>query len=63
LGDPPLKADLYDVEQALPDLHGEAVLALFGLADVNPRTIKVALRRRARLKMEWRSSSCLRSGA
>lgn len=29
-------------------LHGEAVLALFGLADVNPRRIKVAVRRRAR---------------
>lgn len=29
-------------------LHGESVLALFGLADVNPRTIKVAVPRRAR---------------
>ncbi len=29
-------------------LHGESVLALFGLADVNPRQIKVAVRRRAR---------------
>lgn len=29
-------------------LHGESVLALFGLADVNPRTIKVAVHRRAR---------------
>ena len=29
-------------------LHGESVLALFGLADVNPRRIKVAVRRRAR---------------
>lgn len=29
-------------------LHGESVLALFGLADVNPRKIKVAVRRRAR---------------
>lgn len=29
-------------------LHGESVLALFGLADVNPRHIKVAIRRRAR---------------
>lgn len=32
-------------------LHGESVLALFGLADVNPRTIKVAVRRRARPKL------------
>lgn len=32
-------------------LYGESVLALFGLADVNPRTIKVAVRRRARPKM------------
>lgn len=32
-------------------LHGESVLALFGLADVNPRQIKVAVRRRARLKL------------
>lgn len=29
-------------------LHGESTLALFGLADVNPRRIKVAVRRRAR---------------
>ncbi len=29
-------------------LHGESVLALFGLADVNPRHIKVAVHRRAR---------------
>ncbi|WIY83886.1 type IV toxin-antitoxin system AbiEi family antitoxin domain-containing protein [Propionimicrobium sp. PCR01-08-3] len=29
-------------------LHGESVLALFGLADVNPRRIKVAVRRRTR---------------
>ncbi len=29
-------------------LHGESVLALFGLADVNPRQIKVAVSRRAR---------------
>ncbi|MDN5856358.1 MAG: hypothetical protein L0K86_26660 [Actinomycetia bacterium] len=29
-------------------LHGESVLALFGLADVNPRQIKVAVRRRTR---------------
>ena len=32
-------------------LHGESVLALFGLADVNPRQIKVAVRRRARSKL------------
>ena len=32
-------------------LHGESVLALFGLADVNPRQIKVAVRRRARAKL------------
>lgn len=32
-------------------LHGESVLALFGLADVNPRQIKVANRRRARPKL------------
>lgn len=32
-------------------LHGESVLALFGLADVNPRQIKVAMRRRARPKL------------
>lgn len=29
-------------------LHGESVLALFGLADVNPKQIKVAVPRRAR---------------
>lgn len=29
-------------------LHGESVLALFGFADVNPRQVKVAIRRRAR---------------
>lgn len=29
-------------------LHGESVLALFGLADVNPRQVKVAVPRRAR---------------
>ena len=32
-------------------LHGESVLALFGLADVNPRRIRVAVRRRARPKL------------
>jgi predicted transcriptional regulator of viral defense system len=32
-------------------LHGESVLAMFGLADVNPRQIKVAVRRRARPKL------------
>jgi predicted transcriptional regulator of viral defense system len=32
-------------------LHGEAVLALLGLADVNPRQIKVAVRRRARAEL------------
>lgn len=32
-------------------LHGESVLALFGLADVNPRRIKVAVPRRARSKL------------
>lgn len=32
-------------------LHGESVLALFGLADVNPRRVKVAVRRRARPKL------------
>lgn len=32
-------------------LHGESVLALFGLADVNPKQIKVAVRRRARPKL------------
>lgn len=32
-------------------LHGESVLALFGLADVNPRRISVAVPRRARPKL------------
>lgn len=32
-------------------LHGESVLALFGLADVNPRRITVATPRRARPKL------------
>jgi predicted transcriptional regulator of viral defense system len=32
-------------------LHGESVLALFGFADVNPRQIKVAVRRRVRSKL------------
>lgn len=32
-------------------LHGESVLALFGLADVNPRQIKVAVPRRVRAKL------------
>ena len=32
-------------------LHGESVLALFGLAEVNPRKIRVAVRRRARPKL------------
>jgi predicted transcriptional regulator of viral defense system len=32
-------------------LHGESVLALFALADVNPRQIKVAVGRRARPKL------------
>ena len=32
-------------------LHGESVLALFALADVNPRRIKVAVRRRTRPKL------------
>lgn len=32
-------------------LHAESVLALFGLADVNPRQIKVAVRRRTRPKL------------
>ncbi|MFZ2560521.1 MAG: hypothetical protein WAW91_02740, partial [Candidatus Nanoperiomorbaceae bacterium] len=32
-------------------LHGESVLALFGLADVNPRRIKVAVLRRVRAKL------------
>ncbi len=32
-------------------LHGESVLTLFGLADVNPRRIKVAVPRRVRTKL------------
>lgn len=32
-------------------LHGESVLALFGLADVNPRQLKVAIPRRARPRL------------
>jgi len=32
-------------------LHGESVLALLGLADVNPRRIKVAVPRRARTSL------------
>ncbi len=32
-------------------LHGESVLALFGLADVNPRRIKVAVPRRVRSRL------------
>ena len=32
-------------------LHGESVLALFGLADMNPRKIKVAVRRRTRPRL------------
>ncbi len=32
-------------------LHGESVLALFGLAGVNPRQIEVAVRRRTRPKL------------
>jgi predicted transcriptional regulator of viral defense system len=32
-------------------LYGESVLAMFGLADVNPRQIKVAVRRRTRPKL------------
>ncbi len=32
-------------------LHGESVLAMFGLADVNPRQIKVAARKRTRPKL------------
>jgi hypothetical protein len=32
-------------------LHGESVLALFGLADVNPRRIRVAVPRRVRAKL------------
>ncbi|MDN5794800.1 MAG: hypothetical protein L0H79_03495 [Intrasporangium sp.] len=32
-------------------LHGESVLALFGLAEVNPKQIKVAVPRRARPKL------------
>jgi predicted transcriptional regulator of viral defense system len=32
-------------------LYGESVLAIFGLADVNPRRIKVGVRRRTRPKL------------
>ncbi|MCX6408529.1 MAG: hypothetical protein NTV28_16575 [Propionibacteriales bacterium] len=32
-------------------LHGDSVLALLGLADVNPRRIRVAVRKRARPKL------------
>ena len=32
-------------------LHGESVLALLGIADVNPKTVKVAIARRARPKL------------
>lgn len=32
-------------------LHGESVLALLGLAEVNPRRIKVAIPKRARSKL------------
>lgn len=32
-------------------LYGESVLAMFGLADVNPRQIKVGVRRRTRPKL------------
>ena len=32
-------------------LHGDSVLALFGLADVNPRRVKVAVRKRTRPKL------------
>lgn len=32
-------------------LYGESVLAMFGLADVNPRQIKVAVRKRTRPKL------------
>lgn len=32
-------------------LHGDSVLALFGLADVNPRRIRVAVARRTRPKL------------
>jgi predicted transcriptional regulator of viral defense system len=32
-------------------LHGESVLALFGLAEVNPRQVKVAVPRRARPRL------------
>lgn len=32
-------------------LHGESVLALFGLADANPRQVKVAVRRRTRPRL------------
>lgn len=37
-------------------LHGESVLALFSLADVNPRQIKVAVRKRTRPKLPRGSS-------
>ncbi|WP_029150058.1 type IV toxin-antitoxin system AbiEi family antitoxin domain-containing protein [Microbacterium indicum] len=32
-------------------LHGESVLALFGLADLNPRQVKIAVPRRARPRL------------
>lgn len=32
-------------------LHGDSVLALFGLADVNPRRIRVAVRKRTRPRL------------
>ncbi|HWJ65174.1 MAG TPA: type IV toxin-antitoxin system AbiEi family antitoxin domain-containing protein [Nocardioides sp.] len=32
-------------------LHGDSVLALFGLADVNPRRVRVAVRKRTRPKL------------
>ncbi|MFZ1412442.1 MAG: type IV toxin-antitoxin system AbiEi family antitoxin domain-containing protein [Micropruina sp.] len=32
-------------------LHGDSVLALFGLADVNPRRVQVAVRKRTRPKL------------
>ena len=32
-------------------LHGDSVLALFGFADVNPRRVKVAVRKRTRPKL------------
>lgn len=32
-------------------LHGESVLAMFGLADVNPRQVKVGVRKRTRPKL------------